>query len=130
MLIAAITVTADDNGFYNAFQSCTNYVGNGEISTDGSIAKYKTQILGWESDKCVYKEHVNYSGIEAVTTCRFSQRQVDELVDVMRAFSTVQKYSTEKLDTSSINNIIGNPVVNAWNKYLMDSSVCNIELSK
>ena len=78
----------------------------------------------------MYKEQVSYSGIEANTTCRLSQRQIDELVDVMRAYSTVQKYSTDKLDTSSLNNIQGNPVVNAWNKYLMDSSVCNIELSK
>ena len=133
LLAASLTmliVTADDSAFYNALQNCSAYSSNGETATDGALAKFQSKILGWQNDKCVYKEKVDYAGIEATTTCRFSKKQIDELVDVMRAYSTVQKYSADKVDTSSLKNIKGNPVVNVWNKYLMDSSVCNIEMSK
>jgi len=121
---------ANDNAFYTALQGCTKYSSSGKTTTDGVVAKFKSQIIGWEDNKCVYKESVNFAGVEACTTCRLSQRQIDELVDVMRAYSTVQKYSGEKEDLSSLSKVQGNPVVNAWNKYLMDSSVCTIELSK
>ena len=130
LLFSVISVFANDNDFFNALQNCSSYSNNGETKTDGILAKFQSQISGWDNNKCIYKEHVNYSGIDAITTCKFSQRQLDELVDVMRAYSKVQSYSTDKLDTSSLDNIKGNPVVNVWNKYLMDSSVCNIELSQ
>jgi hypothetical protein len=48
----------------------------------------------------------------------------------MRAYSTVQKYSVDEPDLSKIENVQNNPIVRAWNKYLTDSSVCTIELSK
>lgn len=130
VFLTILIVTADDSAFYNALQNCSAYSSSGETTTDGALAKFQSKILGWQNDKCVYKETVNYSGIDATTTCRFSKKQIDELVDVMRSYSTVQKYSADKVDTSSLNNIKGNPVVNVWNKYLMDSSVCNIEMSK
>jgi hypothetical protein len=85
--------------------------------------------LGWQSDKCIYKELVTFSGLESCTTCRFTQRQIDELVNVMRAYSTVQKYSGGSVDTSTLQAVQNNPVVKVWNKYLQDSSVCTIELS-
>jgi len=130
LLTTSALVRANEDAFYTALQGCTKYSSSGETTTDGVVAKFKTQILGWENNTCVYKESVNFAGIEACTTCRLTQRQIDELVDVMRAYSTVQKHSNEKTDLSSFSKVQGNPIVNAWNKYLMDSSVCTIELSK
>ena len=130
LCLAVIAAYAGEEDFYNALQNCSKYSSNGETVTDGAVVKFSTHIAGWEDDKCIYKERLNYSGIEACTTCRLTQRQINELTDVMRAYTTVQKYSVEKLDTSSMKNLEGNPVINVWNKYLKDSSVCNIELSK
>lgn len=130
LLILASIVQADDEAFYRALQGCTQYTSTGQTQTDGSAVKFQSQILGWENDKCVYKESVNFSGINSCTTCKLSQRQIDELVKVMRAYSTVQKYSGEQPDLSSVNNVQNNPIVKVWNKYFTDSSVCTIELSK
>ncbi len=131
IILAASIVTADDDeAFYRALQSCSSYSSGGQTTTDGAVARFKSQITGWENDKCVYKEYVEYSGINSCTTCKLTQRQIDELVNVMRAYSTVQKYSDEQVDTSKLSNVEGNPVVKVWNKYLMDSSICNIEFSK
>ena len=131
ILFTSVIVSAgDDEAFYKALQNCSSYSSSGSTTTDGAVATFKSQIKGWENDKCVYKEYVEYSGINSCTTCKLTQRQIDELVNVMRAYSTVQKYSDEQVDTSKLSNVEGNPVVKVWNKYLMDGSVCNIEFSK
>ena len=127
---ATIFVAAKDDAFVTALQGCSRYSESGQVNTEGMSVKFKNQILGWEGDKCIYKETVNYAGIDSCTTCRLTKRQINELVNVMRAYSTVQKYSTEKLDTSNLSNVQDNPVVNAWSKYLQDSSVCTIEMKE
>ena len=131
VLISAVAfVTADDEAFYTALQSCSPYSSSGQTKTDGAVVNFQSKIVGKENDKCVYEEKVNFSGIDSCTVCKLSQKQIDELVNVMRAYSTVQKYSGESPDTSSLQNVSNNPVVKVWNKYLMDSSVCTVELSK
>ena len=128
LLCAAVFAVSDDEVFYTALQSCSQYTDSGQINTEGMNVKFKNQILGWDNGKCTYKEYVNYSGMNSCTTCKFSQKQIDELVKVMRAYSTVQRYSGEKIDTSSLSGVQNNPVVKVWNKYLQDSSVCTMEL--
>ena len=130
LLLITATVFAGDEAFYSALENCKSYSGSGQTKTEGAVARYKSQILGWENDKCVYQEKVNFSGVDSCTTCRLSKNQIAELVKVMRAYSTLQGYSDENIDTSSLQNVSGNPVVKVWNKYLMDSSVCTIELSE
>lgn len=130
ILITAIIAVADDDAFATALQTCSNYSNSGLVNTDGMKVKYKNEILGWNGDKCVYKEYVSYSGMDTCTTCRLTKRQINELVKVMRAYSTVQQYTGEDVDTSSISKVQNNPVVRVWNKYLQDSSVCTIDLPK
>lgn len=130
LLLSATFAFANEEAFYKALEGCSLYSSSGETRTEGAVAKYQSQILGWQSDKCVYKEIVSFAGIDSCTTCRFTQRQIDELVNVMRAYSTVQRYSGGNVDTSTLQAVTNNPVVNVWNKYLRDSSVCIIELSK
>ena len=127
-ITTVIAATADDDTFATALQTCSNYTNSGIVNTDGMKVKYKNQILGWNGDKCVYKEFVSYSGMDTCTTCRFTKKQINELVKVMRAYSTLQQYSGEDVDTSSISKAQNNPVVKVWNKYLQDSSVCTIDL--
>ncbi len=130
LFCAVITVSADDEKFYKALQTCSPYSDGGQVSTEGMNVSFKNEIVGKSGDKCVYKEYVDFAGINSCTTCRLSKKQIDELVNVMRAYSTVQKYSGEKVDISKLSNVQNNPVVNVWNKYLQDSSVCTLEYNK
>ena len=88
------------------------------------------KILGWQGDKCVYQEKVNFAGIDSCITCKLSKAQISELVNVMQAYAVVQQYSKSNVDTSSLSAVQDNPVVKVWNKYLQDSSVCTISTNK
>lgn len=128
LVLASISVTADDEQFYNALQNCSQFSDGGITTTDGQQVKFRNVISGWQGDKCVYKEIINYGGMDVCVTCKLSKSQLNEIVDVMRAYSTVQKYSGAPVDISSLDAVKNNPVVNVWNKYLQDSSVCAMEL--
>ena len=130
IFLTAIIAVAEEDAFVTALQNCSNFSDGGQVTTDGMVVKFKNQILGREGDKCVYKEFVSFSGMDTCTTCKLSQRQINEIINVMRAYSTVQRYSGETIDTSSVSNVQNNPVVKVWNKYLQDSSVCTMELPK
>ena len=128
VFIAVLTVYAGEDRFYSAFRNCSSYSDSGSSTVDGQTIKFRNQIAGWHNDKCIYKETVNYGGMEICTTCQFTKDQLTELVDVMKSFSTVQKYSGTTVDTSSLEGVKNNPVVNVWSKYLQDSSVCKINM--
>lgn len=130
LLCAVIAVSANDESFYSALQTCSPYSDGGQVSTEGMSVSFRNEIAGKNGDKCIYREFVNFSGINSCTTCRLTQKQIDELVKVMRAYSTVQQYSGEKVDISRLGNVQNNPVVKVWNKYLQDSSVCTMEYNK
>ncbi len=133
LILATLTVLADDARFTNALKNCSSYSESGTVNTEGMNVTSDKKILGWEGDKCVYQEKVRFSGIDSCITCKLSRAQINELVSVMEAYALVQKYSTEDVDTSSVSAVQNNPVVKAWNKYFQDSSVCTMtanQLSK
>lgn len=130
LIFSAAIVSAGEERFYNALLNCSLYSESGQINTDGMNIKFRNQILGWDNGKCTYKEYVTAAGIDSCTTCQFSKKQINELVKVMSAYSTVQRYSGERPNLSNMSEVQKNPVVNVWNKYLQDSSVCTIELSQ
>ena len=128
--LTSLCVFADhDERFFNALSNCTPYVSNGTVDTQGISADYKSQIVGWMNDKCLYKETVQFSGVDSCVTCKFTQNQINELVKVMKAYQTVQTYSGEEPDLSDIENVKNNPVIKVWNKYLQDSSTCSLDIS-
>ena len=124
VLTAVIAVNAGNSDFVSSFKSCTHYSESGNVNTEGLNVTSTKQILGREGNKCVYKESVKFSGIEASTVCKFTDAQVNEIVSVMQAYSLVQRYSDEDVDTSSLSAVSNNPIVKVWNKYLQDSNVC------
>ena len=133
LVFTTLIVLADDAKFMNALKNCSSYSESGTVNTEGMNVTSNKKILGWEGDKCVYQEKVQFSGVDSCITCKLSRAQIDELVSVMQAYAVVQKYSNEKVDTSSISAVQDNPVVKAWNKYFQDSSVCTMtanQLSK
>lgn len=130
LLVTSLCVFADhDERFFSALSDCKPYTSNGTVDTSGISADYKSQILGWNGNKCSYKETVNFAGIDTCVTCNFSRDQIDELTKVMRAFTTLQEYSGEEIDTSDLENIKNNPVVKVWNQYIQDPETCTMDIS-
>lgn len=129
-VLGTLLVFADDAKFANALQNCSSYSESGVVSADGLEVTARKQILGWESGKCIYKEKLSFSGVDSEVLCKFTKPQVQELSSVINAYSLVQQYTNEKIDTSSSGAVQNNPVVRAWNKYLQDGSVCSVNMLK
>ena len=125
VLLSVITVTAKDD-FASSLKSCSPFSDSGVVETEGMKVKSVKQILGWEGNRCVYKEKVNFAGMDVTTTCKFTQPQITELTSVMNAYSLVQKYSGDSVDTSSLSAVQNNPVVKVWNKFMQDSATCSV----
>lgn len=130
IILTTLIVLADDAKFAYALKNCSSYSESGSVQTDGINVTSSKKILGWQGDKCVYQEKLNFSGVDSCVTCKLSKTQIDELVNVMQAYAVVQQYSKSKVDTSNLSAVQDNPVVNAWSKYLQDSSVCTISTNK
>ena len=130
IILTTLIVLADDAKFANALKNCSSYSESGSVQTDGINVTSSKKILGWQGDKCVYQEKLNFSGVDSCVTCKLSKTQIDELVNVMQAYAVVQQYSKSKVDTSNLSSVQDNPVVKAWSKYLQDSSVCTISTNK
>lgn len=130
IVLTSLIVLADDAKFAYALKNCSSYSESGTVQTEGMNVSSNKKILGWQGDKCVYQEKINFAGIDSCITCKLSKAQINELVNVMQAYSVVQRYSNTPVDTSSISAVQDNPVVKAWNKYLQDSSVCTVSTSQ
>ena len=119
-----------EDAFISSLQTCSHYIKSGTVATEGMQIDVKEEIVGFEKDRCVYKEFLDMAGAKSCITCRFTKSQIAELVKVMEAYNTLQSYSEEKVDTSSVEAVQDNPVVKAWNKYLNDSSVCTVGMPR
>lgn len=117
-----------DDRFVQAFSTCSAYSENGSLKADGMDVTSTKKIIGWQNGKCVYQEKINFMETQGNVVCRFTQQQVNEITEVMNAYNVIQKYSKEKLDTSNLSSDEKNAVTEVWNKYLMDNSVCNVNL--
>lgn len=127
LVATTLFVIAEDSRFTSSsLRNCTSFTESGTVNTEGMNVQSTKQIMGWESNKCVYKETVNFNGLNVTTTCKLSKPQIDELTSVMDAYALVQEYSNESVNTSKLSEVQNNPVVKAWNKYLQDSSVCTM----
>ena len=125
-LLTTLVVFAQGDKFTNALSSCSSYKESGSVNTGGLNVTSTKQILGWENDRCVYKETVKYSDTPTVVTCKFRKQQIAELTGVMNAYTTLQQYSDNKIDTNNLNELQDNPVVKVWSRYLQDSSTCSV----
>ena len=130
IILTTLIVLADDAKFAYALKNCSSYSESGSVQTDGINVTSSKKILGWQGDKCVYQEKLNFSGVDSCVTCKLSKTQINELVNVMQSYAVVQQYSKSKVDISNLSAVQDNPVVKAWSKYLQDSSVCTISTNK
>ena len=128
LIISAVAITTVSAGgdIVSSLKNCSPYSENGTVNTEGMNVTSRKQILGKQGDRCVYKESVSFGGTKVTTVCKFTQPQINEITSVMNAYSLVQQYSGNSLDTSSLDAVKDNPVVKVWNKYLQDSSTCTM----
>lgn len=123
LCLGAVSSEAD---FSKALKNCTPFSDSGQVQTAGMNVQSTKRIVGWQGDKCVYKESVKFMDISSDISCRLSKAQILELSSVIDAYSLVQKYSDSKPDFSDLESAQNNPVSKAWSKYLQDNSVCTI----
>lgn len=129
--ITVLSVMADhDERFFNALSNCTPYISNGSIEVSNVIADYKSQILGWENDRCVYRETVKFADIDSCVICRFSSSQIADIIGVMKNYKVAQSSSGEEVDIMNIKELKNTPVAKVWNRYLHDPTVCQLEINK
>lgn len=129
-LLSLCTYAEHDERFFNALTSCSQYTSNGTIDTQGVTVDYKSQILGKNKDKCIYKKQLTFSGINSCVTCEFTKKQIEELTKVMRAYKVLQDFSEEDIDLSNSEEIKNNPVIKVWNKYIQDPSTCKMVIEE
>lgn len=116
--------------FIDALRNCSSFSDSGTININGIDAKSEKQMLGWQGDKCVYKESLNYNGNNILTVCKFSRTQVNEIVSTADAYFMSLRSSGHQPDLSSLESIQNNPVSNIMSRYLQDSSVCTMSVSE
>ena len=122
----AVYATNSDDKFINALRNCSSYKESGTINVQGISAQSSKSILGWNNDKCTYKENLVISGMNTNVTCHFSRPQIKEISDVADAYFLTLKYSNENVDTSSVEAAQNTPLAHVFNKYLQDPQVCTI----
>ncbi len=125
-ILLTLVANASDGEFTKAFKICAPYTEHGEVQTEGVNVSSKKQILGWNDNRCIYKESISFSGINSNVVCKLSKSQIDEITSVIEAYELVQKYSGEKPNFSNLDEAQKNPVTKVWQKYLNDASVCTI----
>lgn len=123
LCLSAISGEAD---FSKALKNCTPFSDSGQVQTAGMNVQSTKRIVGWQGDRCVYKESIKFMNISSNITCRFNKAQTLELASVIDAYNLMQKYSDSTPDFSDLESAQKNPVSKAWNKYLQDSSICTI----
>ena len=129
-IISASVIYAGGRNFADALQNCSVYTESGTVNADGVDVSTTKQILGWENNKCIYKETVNFSGINSCVICKFSKSQLAELAGVTKAYDVINQYSDNKQDVPSIEDAKNSAVVKAWSKYMQDPKVCSINMIK
>ena len=56
ILTASFVYAESDARFVNALKTCSPYESYGSMEVQSIGADYKSQIVGWENNKCVYKK--------------------------------------------------------------------------
>ena len=121
---AIMCVLAGEGNFTEALKTCTPFYGTGTVNIMNTAVQSNKKISGWDGDKCVYRESVNFMNIESDIVGRFTQSQINEIASVVDMYE--QQNAGSMPDFSSLDTAQDNPVTKVWNKYMQDPSVCSI----
>ena len=73
LCLGAVSSEAD---FSKALKNCTPFSDSGQVQTAGMNVQSTKRIVGWQGDKCVYKESVKFMDITSDISCRLNKAQV------------------------------------------------------
>ena len=129
-LVYAKTTNDNTLDFMKAFQNCEQFSSVDVIEVDGISSKVSKDIIGWDGYTCKYQEIIEFKdlGFKSKVNCKFNGEQVREIYGVMFEESEKAKKNPEKYKNMTLEKANKNPVLQVWNKYLGDSSVCKIEM--
>ncbi len=124
------TTTDNSLEFMNAFKNCDQFSSVDVIEVDGISSKVSKDIIGWDGYACRYQEIIEFKdlGFKSKVNCKFNGEQVREIYGVMLTESEKASKNPEKYKNMTLEQAQKNPVLQVWNKYLGDSSVCKIEM--
>ncbi len=114
--LAANSSNYFSKNFLNRLSTCSYYsetVGARDYTS-------KSEISGWDNDKCVYKNEIHQANMTYTLECRFSREQIEKLVNTVSAESNTQyvfKDNSIKLKNSDT-------LAKIWNSYLHDKTIC------
>ena len=97
-MVTSLLALADETAFTKAFRSCTPFTDSGKVTTGGMDVTSSKKIVGWQGDRCVYREDINMMDINSTITCKFTKSQINELASVIEAYELVQQYSDSTPD--------------------------------
>ncbi len=128
--VYAKTVAENSIDFLSAFQNCDSFKSTDTIEIDGITSKVTKHLVGWDGYSCTYKETVEFKDLnfKSNVTCKFTGEQVREIYTIMKTESENSKKHPEKYQNMNLDTAQKSPVIQVWNKYLGDSSVCKIEM--
>ena len=124
--VICLSANAEGDKFVDSLRNCSPYKDSGIVSTSGIEAKSNKQMIGWKNDRCVYIETVEFGTNKVTTVCKFTRPQIQEITSVADAYYLTLKYTNENVDTSSVNAVKNNPIIQVLNKYLQDPDVCTM----
>ena len=124
------SVIENTSEFMSAFKNCTEFKSVDEIEIDGVTSKVTKKIIGWDGYNCRYQEIVEFKeiGFKSKVNCNFSGEQVREIYSVMEKEALDAAKNPQKYQNMSLEQAQKSPVLKVWNKYLGDSTVCQIEM--
>lgn len=129
-LVSAKTIAENSVDFLAAFKNCDTFRSTDVVEIDGITSKVTKHLVGWDGYSCTYRETVEFKDLnfKSDVTCKFTGEQVREIYNVMLAESENSKKHPEQYQNLNLETAQKTPVVQVWNKYLGDSSVCKIEM--
>ena len=101
-MITTLFAFAGETPFTKAFRGCTPFTDSGKVTTGGMDVTSSKKIVGWQGDRCVYREDINMMNINSTITCKFTKSQINELASVIEAYELVQQYSDSTPDLSNL----------------------------
>ena len=99
--------------FLSKLSTCSEYYSE----TRGLKLFVKTEISGWDNDKCQYRNEAYYHGSTHTVACRFSKDQINQLLEAVNKDVALQKKEGKQSNLENFRLL--------WRKYLNDANTCS-----
>lgn len=122
------TVVANEiTSFTDNLKNCLQYYGSQTVELNDVKFISTKQILGFQGDKCAYKESITTTDSNFTVSCMLSKSNIADLVKIMEDFDKDPK--SQNIDLNDFEEVGDSSVVTGWSKYLQDPEVCSIEIN-